>query len=89
MRVLAPAHTLTLFYVGVRRLELPTSTSRTWRANRATLHPEFPAVLGTAKVGKSNKIARMTSQECDQMLFETLNSQLILERLRMQKSEFG
>lgn len=28
-------------WVGVRRFELPTSTSRTWRANRATLHPEF------------------------------------------------
>jgi hypothetical protein len=26
--------------VGVGRFELPTSTSRTWRANQATLHPE-------------------------------------------------
>jgi hypothetical protein len=25
--------------VGVGRFELPTSTSRTWRANRTTLHP--------------------------------------------------
>ena len=28
------------FVVGVRRFELPTSTSRTWRANRTVLHPE-------------------------------------------------
>ena len=28
------------FLVGVRRFELPTSTSRTWRANRTVLHPE-------------------------------------------------
>ena len=75
----APHHWKAFNYaVGVRGFEPPTATSRTWRANRATLHPEFPAVLGTAKVGKSNKIARMTSQECDQMLFETLNSQLII-----------
>jgi hypothetical protein len=29
--------------VGVRRFELPTPTSLTWCANRAALHPEFPA----------------------------------------------
>lgn len=27
--------------VGVRRFELPTSTSRTWRANRTALHPDY------------------------------------------------
>src|SRR5580700_5876335 len=27
--------------VGVGRFELPTSTSRTWRANRTTLHPDY------------------------------------------------
>ena len=52
------------FFVGVRRLELPTSTSRTWRANQLCYTPSAVSECkGTQNPTNCNKKVKIISSD--------------------------
>ena len=57
---------LPLLRVGVRRLELPASTSRTWRANQLCYTPNL--LKAVQRYCKSSEVPNFSQAECKKSL---------------------
>ena len=74
------------FFVGVRRLELPTSTSRTWRANQLCYTPSAVSECkGTQSLPKTSdsfanffeQIKILSKKECKNLAVKSKSSTFV------------